>query len=199
MGTIQQGCSVATLYTPEEYAWLMQLPFGANAVEQLTWCELEPGHKGRWHYGMAQGVAEGSWWVRWGDDGGREFVLRQSCPVTDPAYPVPPAPGVELELEPCCLFEGHPGRHDYEFSISLGSAVSAKGALTAGALRRLLADVPDDTPLRIAGATGTVLTPGQEVVPLAAGPGRVAEPASTTMWIPQDAVVVIVGPAEQGR
>lgn len=76
-------------------------------------CGLQKGHTGA-HVTHAQSVADRdreAWlhvWLRW-DDHTRELVVLPPCPVVD--HSADP----EDEDEPCLLFEGHVGAHDFDF------------------------------------------------------------------------------------
>jgi hypothetical protein len=43
----------------EEHQQLGNLVFGANGLEDFTWCELESGHGGEWHYVLGQTANDG--------------------------------------------------------------------------------------------------------------------------------------------
>jgi hypothetical protein len=82
---------------------LRRIPYGANMINAVGWCSLAEGHSCP-HHTLGQGGGEGDHWVRW-TDAGIEVVVLPICPAVMP----------EDEDEPCTLFGGHEGPHDYEF------------------------------------------------------------------------------------
>ncbi|MGK5627978.1 hypothetical protein [Streptomyces sp. URMC 123] len=60
MSLKRSSCPVATALTVEEYRRLADLEFGAHKLEDFTWCELEAGHEGEWHYALGQSAKDGN-------------------------------------------------------------------------------------------------------------------------------------------
>ncbi|ONK09298.1 hypothetical protein STBA_71530 [Streptomyces sp. MP131-18] len=148
---MRTGCPVATGLTVGEYSRLARLPFGTDELERFTWCELEGGHEGSWHWAHAQTTADGTWWLRWHSTA-RELVTHLPCPADSVDRAL-------VESEPCTLPRDHEGRHSYEFDIPKGSP-GQHPALTVGELRRALEGLQDDTPIRIGAVTAGVLVQG---------------------------------------
>lgn len=169
MVAVRKGCPVATLLTSSEYARMVALEQSGEELPELAWCELGPGHGGDWHYSDIDGVPEGNWWLRWHQDGTRELVLLQFCQAQHSAYPIPTPPGNDTELEPCGLPEQHEGRHSFEFDVRVDAFGPRQPHLTAGELRKVLAEWDDDIPVRFAAADTGVLAADAEVIPVATG------------------------------
>jgi hypothetical protein len=105
MSEILLGCPGLVELTDVEIAWLDHLYGAVNEVAGRHYCELETGHAGR-HAALGQRDVRGDWWVWWAeDDGSREILLMDPCPVeqdtTDP------------DQRPCLLPIGHAGGHSY--------------------------------------------------------------------------------------
>jgi hypothetical protein len=68
---------------PAEIAHLEQLPDAAHQVEPEVECLLGVGHAGP-HVSLGQTQDGGAdivnWWLRWSDDGGREWTHEAHCP-----------------------------------------------------------------------------------------------------------------------
>lgn len=119
MSIYQVSCPAGVLLLDAEIAELETVPGGLD-VPPWLWCELEAGH-GERHAVKGQ-FAGGptvpdpyTIWVLWPDDDeygpGREFVVLPPCPVNFlDGY---------VEGEACALYEGHAGRHGWEFGPPL--------------------------------------------------------------------------------
>ncbi|MEV5704793.1 hypothetical protein [Actinoallomurus sp. NPDC052274] len=81
---------------------LRRIPYGANEINAVGWCSLVEGHSGP-HHALGQSGGEDDHWVRW-TDAGIEVTVLPFCPTVMP----------EDEDQPCTLFDGHEGPHDYE-------------------------------------------------------------------------------------
>ncbi|MFI5808354.1 hypothetical protein [Streptomyces sp. NPDC051561] len=150
----RKGCPVATVLTVEEHRRLAEVEAGANQLEDFTWCELEPGtHEGDWHYAEGQAGNDGVWWLRW-KAGVREIVRIPFCPAEDER------PQGELlggEREPCTLFEGHAGGHDFEYGLDANRSGLLHRALTVGDLRKALEGLDDSAAIRVGAVSDGVL------------------------------------------
>jgi hypothetical protein len=175
---------VATALTVGEYTRLADLERGGNELEWFTWCDLEGGHEGPWHWAHAQSALDGAWWLRW-QPTARELVTRPVCPAESQE------PG-KKDPEPCLLHEGHVGAHTFQFSIPEGQYGTRHPALTVGELRRALDGLGDDTPVRIGAASEEVLPVDTECLLAGTGVGRVRVPGAEYV-MPQEALVLMVG------
>ncbi|GAB2880853.1 hypothetical protein [Streptomyces mayteni] len=159
---------MATVYTVEEYNHLASLPFGSDKLEEFTWCALEGGHEGPWHWAHGQTSTNGPTWIRWHATA-RELIRHPNCP-KDSKNP-------ELvDAEACTLPEGHPGRHGYEFDLHVDRFAQHR-ALTVGDLRQALEGLSDDTPIRMGAVTAGTLP--EDVECLLADVGRIASVEET--------------------
>ncbi|MFI0915314.1 hypothetical protein [Streptomyces abikoensis] len=166
MAMVRTGCPVATELTVEERRLLADLEAGAHALEDFTWCELEPGHDGDWHYALGQSTNEGPWWLRW-RPGARELAKLDLCPVRD-------IPGDLTDPAPCLLFDGHPGRHDFEYGIAENSQGLLHRSLTVGDLRKAIEGLDDTVAIRVgATAHGVLPTTDHEALLQAVADGAV--------------------------
>jgi hypothetical protein len=118
----QVHCPGRVLLLDSEIAELDRVPGGLE-VPRALWCELESGHPGRHavegQFAGGPGVPDPyTVWVRWPDDDeygpGRELVVLPTCPVSFLEG--------HIEEEGCGLYEGHPGRHGWEFGPPLTAA-----------------------------------------------------------------------------
>ncbi|MFE7427928.1 hypothetical protein [Streptomyces sp. NPDC057545] len=150
---VRKNCAVATQLTVEEHRELANLRFGANALEDFTWCEVESGHEGEWHYALGQTASDGNWWLRW-RPGARELVNLPPCIARDTEH----APD---DPTPCLLFDGHDGRHTFEFGMASDRQGLLHRALTVGDLRKAIEGLDDDTAVRV-GAVATGVLPDLE-------------------------------------
>lgn len=104
------GCPAWLMFDPATLAFLQALPQGAHEVDaRPRWCELEPEHDGQ-HYSAGQHSGEDEWWVHWPDGATRPTGMSHLTGCA--AVSVPDADG---EDEPCTLFAGHPGHHNFTF------------------------------------------------------------------------------------
>lgn len=113
-------CAKPITLSERELRFLSEVPHSDDLIEAELWCELETAHPGPHHAlgncskpigagRLANGEAV-SWWVRWEDqDGRRDVVPTANCPAET-------MPGAAMS-EVCCLFHGHPGRHEYELEM----------------------------------------------------------------------------------
>lgn len=181
VGLARTGCSVATALTVEERRFLADLEFGANRLEDFTWCELEPGHEGEWHYALGQSAIDGHWWLRW-RSGARELVNLANCPADD---------GAEPESTPCLLFADHPAGHDFEYEVAQNHLGLLHRALTVGDLRKVMEHLDDATAIRI-GATGSGVLPDTPYEVLLQATGEGATP-SRLLGGAAPALVLLIG------
>jgi hypothetical protein len=91
----------------EEVAWLSTRPLRAHQVDRKLRCELEMGHPGA-HAAMGQQGDGVAWWVQW-NMSASEVVETAMCPAESDE-----ADNFD-EHDPCLLYEGHPGRHSFEY------------------------------------------------------------------------------------
>ncbi|WP_331726503.1 hypothetical protein OG592_43975 (plasmid) [Streptomyces avidinii] len=151
MGLARKSCAVGTSFTVEEHRHLADLEYGANMLDDFTWCDLQAGHDGEWHYALAQMAGEDEWWLRW-RTGARELITLPGCTARD-------TENIPSDPEPCLLYADHAGPHTYEFDYKIrrdGQGVLHR-ALTVGDLRKAMADLDDDTAIRIGAVTTGVL------------------------------------------
>ena len=122
MSVHQISCPSRVLLLDTELAELRAVPGGIE-VPPTLWCSLETGHSGR--HAVAVQFAGGpsvpdpyDVWVLWPQDHeygpDREMIVLPPCPIDFlPRY---------IEEEGCALYEGHPGRHGWQFGPPLTHA-----------------------------------------------------------------------------
>ncbi|MFJ8469621.1 hypothetical protein [Streptomyces swartbergensis] len=131
-------CRVVTVLTTREYQRLDAVPDGANEVSPMARCSLEPGHTGP-HQCLGQVCSDGSeFWLAWDEGGLREIRHTAGCPARTPEEETG-------EPEPCLFADGHPGRHSFD----LTQVGPPESGWTVGHLRRAMAGLRDNAPLRI--------------------------------------------------
>ncbi|MGW6877109.1 hypothetical protein ACWGF3_13335 [Streptomyces xanthophaeus] len=186
MGLARKSCAVATSFTVEELRLLADLPYGANMLDDFTWCDLQVGHEGEWHYALGQTAGEDEWWLRW-RPGARELIALPGCTARD-------TENIPSDPEPCLLFADHPSRHTYEFDYRIrrdGQGVLHR-ALTVGDLRKAMEHLDDDTAIRIGAVTNGVLIPSDFEVLLQAV-AEAALPYTTSGGVVDPALVLLLG------
>ncbi|WP_173074950.1 hypothetical protein [Phytohabitans rumicis] len=93
----------------DEVGWLSTRPLAAHVVEDDLYCELEMGHPGP-HATMGQQGYKIAWWVRW-TLSASEIVETTMCPAESDEVD-------QLgEHDLCLLYQGHPGRHSFEYGV----------------------------------------------------------------------------------
>jgi hypothetical protein len=103
------SCVSRTRLREEEVAWLQERPQAAHEVAPDPYCELERGHPGP-HAALGQDADGVALWVRWTLDA-VEIVERPPCAAEADSVD-------ELgDRDLCMLFDGHPGRHSFEFEV----------------------------------------------------------------------------------
>jgi len=119
MSIYQLHCPSRVLFLADELAELDKIPGGCR-LEPALWCALEAGHEGR--HGTHAQFAGGptvpdpyTVWIMWPDQDeygpGRELIVLPACPEAFLRGCV--------DEQRCGLFEGHPGRHGFEFSLPI--------------------------------------------------------------------------------
>jgi hypothetical protein len=107
--TLRPDSCVARIRLGEdEVAWLDERPHAAHEVKPHPSCALEAGHPGP-HAALGQQGVDVEWWIRWTLDAS-EIVETHICP-TESDKTI----NERGEHDICLLYEGHPGRHSFEF------------------------------------------------------------------------------------
>ncbi|MGW5021866.1 hypothetical protein [Streptomyces cacaoi] len=117
------SCPARTTFRDAEIAELEALENGVLRVERSLWCYLQEGHAGLYHT-LTQGLhgtehePARTLWTRW-PDGDEHGPLRETLAL-------PPCAEKFLagtvEEECCGLYEGHAGRHGFEFGPPITEA-----------------------------------------------------------------------------
>lgn len=108
------ACPASIALTCTEVAALEVIKHGHHKIDEVLWCELEPGHEGLHHaLGQTAGDSERSsdYWLRWDDQGERRdiTVLDGCTALEDPSDPE----GHHSDM--CVLPAGHAGSHSFSF------------------------------------------------------------------------------------
>lgn len=132
-------CRIVTVLTTKEYQRFDAVPSAGNEVSPVARCRLEVGHRGP-HQSLGQIVnKDEEFWLVWDEGGLREIRVGAGCPARMPTVET------GVESVPCLLADGHPGQH----SFHLDEPDPPESGWTVGHLRRAMAGLRDDVPLRI--------------------------------------------------
>lgn len=94
---------------------------------------------------------EDEWWLRW-RPGSRELITLPGCTMRD-------TESTPADPQPCLLFTDHASPHTFEFDYRIRQDRQGllHRALTVGDLSKAIADLDDDTAIRIGAVTTGVL------------------------------------------